>query len=161
MGEPPPTATRLGSGHPRAADVPFHQAPKRSNRPACHRQGVHATSIVFPVNELLEWPATGWIGRSLEVLGRVANRNRLAEDKPLGYPEQALGFGGGGPRVAGAGEVADGRTETLGPGSEEDPLGESTLVIRVQIRNFWMHDDGNTGPRGGEMTGVRAFDRRQ
>jgi hypothetical protein len=116
---------------------------------------------VFQVNELLECFATAWVGRSFEVRGRVADRDRLAEKKLLGYPEQAFCLGGGSPGVAWTSEVANRGAETLGSRGEEDPFGESALVIRVEIGDLWMDDNGDPGASGCEMCGVGAVDHRQ
>jgi hypothetical protein len=74
------------------------------------------------MDELLEWLSTGWIGRPLKVLGRIAERNRLAQHKLLRYAEHALSLSRGGLRVRGTREVADGRANALRSGREQDPL---------------------------------------
>ena len=74
------------------------------------------------MDELLERLSTGWIGRSLQVLGWIAERNRLAQHKLLRYAEHALGLSRGGPRVRGTGEVANRRANALRRGREQDPL---------------------------------------
>jgi hypothetical protein len=57
--------------------------------------------------------------------------------------------------------VTDRGTDTLSRRGEQDPLGESTLVIRIQLRNFWMDDNRESDASACEVTGVGAFDCRQ
>ena len=64
------------------------------------------------MHELVDGLATGRVGCRLQVLGRVAKRDRLAQ--------QALGLGRGGPRVTRPGEVADRGANPVRRGREED-----------------------------------------
>ena len=77
---------------------------------------------MFPVDELREWLSTGWIGSPLKVLCRIAERNRLAQQKLLRYAEHALSLSRSGPRVRGTREVPDGRANALRSGREQDAL---------------------------------------
>jgi len=82
---------------------------------------------VIPVDEQLERLAPRRIRRSLEVLGRLPDR--LAQLYMIGDAKQSLGFGGGGPRITGAGEVADGSPKVLRGGGEPQALGQSAFIV--------------------------------
>jgi hypothetical protein len=51
------------------------------------------------MNELFEWLAAGWVRCGQQVFGGIADGDRLADGQLLGYAEEALGVGGGGPRL--------------------------------------------------------------
>ena len=74
------------------------------------------------MDELLERLSTGWIECLLQVLGWIAERNRLAQHKLHRYAEHALGFSRGGPRVTGTGEMTNRRANALRRGREQNPL---------------------------------------
>src|SRR5438067_13876083 len=105
-------------------------------------------SIVFQMNKLLQWLATGWIGGPAEVLSRIANRDRFAKHKLLGYPEQAFRLRGSSPCAAGPGEVPDRGTETLGGRSEHDEFSESATVVRIKDGDFRLADERNARTSG-------------
>lgn len=113
---------------------------------------------MFQVNELLEWLSTGRIGRSFQMGSRIPDRDRLAQDVLLRYPEQLFRRRGSSPRVAGASEVAHRGTETLSRRGEQDALCEAALVIRVQVRNFRVDDDSNPSACTGKVSRFRAVD---
>src|SRR5579859_7420387 len=95
------------------------------------------------MHKLLEWLPTGWIGRPLKVLGWISQRNRLAQHKLLRYAEHAFGLGRGGPRDTGTREVTNCRAYALGSCREQDPLRQTAFVIRVEVRNLRVDDNGD------------------
>src|ERR1051326_3887009 len=112
------------------------------------------------MDESLERLAPGWVGGSLQMLGGVAQRNRFAQNKLLGYTEHTLGLGRGRPGVTRTGKVANGRTDALCGGCKQKALGQPALVVCIEIGTLWMDDYGDPHSRCRKMSGIRAIDGR-